>query len=78
MDQAVVLAKKVHPNITVVDIRMPGLDGLDAARQILKESPNQILLSACKGEKDDDGGSLRRPSVSGRAFLIFASLCPER
>lgn len=42
--QAVVLAKKFAPDIAVVDISMPGLDGLDAARQILKESPQTKIL----------------------------------
>jgi DNA-binding NarL/FixJ family response regulator len=42
--QAVVLAKKFTPDIAVVDISMPGLDGLDAARQILKESPQTKIL----------------------------------
>jgi DNA-binding NarL/FixJ family response regulator len=42
--QAVVLAKKFTPDIAVVDISMPGLDGLDAARQILLESPQTKIL----------------------------------
>jgi DNA-binding NarL/FixJ family response regulator len=42
--QAVVLAKKFTPDIAVVDISMPGLDGLDAARQILQESPQTKIL----------------------------------
>ena len=42
--QAVVLAKRFTPDIAVVDISMPGLDGLDAARQILLESPKTKIL----------------------------------
>lgn len=42
--QAVVLAKQFTPDIAVVDISMPGIDGLDAARQILKESPQTKIL----------------------------------
>lgn len=42
--QAVVLAKKFTPDIALVDISMPGLDGLDAARQILQESPKTKIL----------------------------------
>jgi DNA-binding NarL/FixJ family response regulator len=42
--QAVILAKKFAPDIALVDISMPGLDGLDAARQILNESPQTKIL----------------------------------
>ena len=42
--QAVILAKQFAPDIALVDISMPGLDGLDAARQILHESPQTKIL----------------------------------
>lgn len=42
--QAVRLAKELKPDIAVVDISMPGLDGLDAARQIREESPQTKIL----------------------------------
>jgi DNA-binding NarL/FixJ family response regulator len=42
--QAVRLAREFAPDIAVMDISMPGLDGLDAARQILKESPLTKIL----------------------------------
>jgi DNA-binding NarL/FixJ family response regulator len=42
--QAVELAKQFQPDIAVVDISMPRLDGLDAARQIRKQSPQTKIL----------------------------------
>jgi DNA-binding NarL/FixJ family response regulator len=42
--QAVALAKEFEPDIALVDISMPGLDGLDAARQIHEESPQTKIL----------------------------------
>jgi DNA-binding NarL/FixJ family response regulator len=46
--RAVVLAKKFHPDVILMDIAMPLLNGLEAARQILKALPTAkvIMLSA--------------------------------
>jgi DNA-binding NarL/FixJ family response regulator len=42
--QAVSLAREFEPDIALVDISMPGLDGLDAARQIHERSPQMKIL----------------------------------
>lgn len=42
--EAVVLAAKAHPNVAILDISMPELNGLDAASQILKASPHTRIL----------------------------------
>ena len=46
--EAVQLAKKLRPAVVVVDIAMPGLNGLEALRQIVKAVPNTkvLILSA--------------------------------
>jgi DNA-binding NarL/FixJ family response regulator len=45
--EAVRLALKLHPEVVVLDITMPVLNGLDAAREILHQAPGTkaILLS---------------------------------
>jgi DNA-binding NarL/FixJ family response regulator len=42
--EAVDLAKRLYPDIVVMDISLPELNGLDAARQILKDSPRTEVL----------------------------------
>jgi len=42
--EAVDLAKRLQPDIVVMDLSLPALNGLDAARQILKDSPATEVL----------------------------------
>src|SRR5881397_3301743 len=45
--EAIQLAQKLHPDVAVLDLAMPQLNGLDATREILKVSPETraILLT---------------------------------
>ncbi len=52
--QALQLAKDLHPDVAVLDIAMPVLNGLEATRQIAKEAPTVkvlILSSYCDDER---------------------------
>jgi DNA-binding NarL/FixJ family response regulator len=42
--QAVQLAAKLRPDIVIIDIGMPQLNGLDATRQIVRADPNVKVL----------------------------------
>jgi len=42
--EAVDLAKRLQPDIVVMDLSLPELNGLDATRQILKDSPRSEVL----------------------------------
>ena len=42
--QAVALAKKLRPAVVLMDIAMPLLNGLEAARQILKDLPAPVMM----------------------------------
>jgi len=43
-EQAVRLAKELSPDILVLDFLMPGMNGLEAARQIAQVSPHTAIL----------------------------------
>ena len=43
-EEAVELARKLHPNVVTLDINLPGMKGFEAAEQIRKYSPGSKIL----------------------------------
>jgi len=49
---AVALARRRRPNVVIMDVRMPGTDGLQAAREISSEVPEAyVLMFTAYGER---------------------------
>jgi DNA-binding NarL/FixJ family response regulator len=56
-EEAVELARTRHPRVVVMDVRMPRLDGVEATRQILIDSPDTrvvILTGLADREKAEE------------------------
>jgi DNA-binding NarL/FixJ family response regulator len=51
--EAVSLAEKLHPDVAILDFSMPGLNGLEAAKEIQRVSPrtNLIMLTIHREEQ---------------------------
>jgi DNA-binding NarL/FixJ family response regulator len=50
--QAVDMAKQLKPDIVVMDIGMPNLNGLEAARLMLRDNPEQKIVIATVNESE--------------------------
>jgi two-component system, NarL family, response regulator NreC len=66
--QAVALAQSLKPDIVVMDIGMPGLNGIEACRQIRESLPDtQVVMLSMHS---DEGYVLRALKAGARAYLL--------
>jgi pilus assembly protein CpaE len=67
-EEGISLAKEYQPDIVLMDINMPGLDGIAATEAVTQEVPfSQVIMMSVQGESD----YLRRSMQAGaRQFLI--------
>jgi AmiR/NasT family two-component response regulator len=50
-EEAVELARTEEPELAILDVKMPKLDGIDAARQILAERPVPVVIVSAYTER---------------------------
>jgi AmiR/NasT family two-component response regulator len=50
--EAVELAREHEPDLAILDVKMPRLDGIDAARTILEERPIPIVMLTAYGQDE--------------------------
>src|SRR5881296_4081059 len=51
-EEAVALARETEPELAVLDVKMPRLDGIEAARRILDERPIPIVMLTAYGQDE--------------------------
>ncbi len=51
-EEAVLLARSLEPDVAIMDVKMPRLDGIEAARKILDERPIPIVMLTAYGQEE--------------------------
>jgi DNA-binding NarL/FixJ family response regulator len=64
-DEAVELARELEPDVILMDIKMPGLNGIEATREILRASPRVGVLMLTMFEDDDSVFAAMRAGAKG-------------
>ncbi|HEY3764668.1 MAG TPA: response regulator [Gaiellales bacterium] len=50
--EAVALARDRSPDLALLDVRMPGMDGIEAARAMLEERPIPVVIITAYSQRD--------------------------
>jgi DNA-binding NarL/FixJ family response regulator len=74
-DEAVRQAERTQPDVILMDIRMPGVHGIEATRQVLQTSPHIAVLVLTMLEDDDSVFEAMR--AGARGYLLKGALKAE-
>ena len=72
---AIRLAEELKPDLMVLDVEMPGLDGIETARQILRISPNSKILALSIHKEQDYVTAMFSVGASG--YILKESALDE-
>jgi response regulator NasT len=51
-EEAILLARELQPDLAIMDVKMPKLDGIEAARRIINERPIPIVMLTAYGQEE--------------------------
>jgi len=66
--EAVLFCKKLHPDLVIMDLRLPGMNGIEATVEILRHSPQtRVLILSIY---DDENSVVTAIRSGARAFVL--------
>jgi two-component system NarL family response regulator len=74
-EEAIALFQRHRPDVTLMDLRMPGIGGLETMRLLLRQFPHSrfIVLTTYDGDED----IYRALEAGAQAYLLKHMLCDE-
>jgi DNA-binding NarL/FixJ family response regulator len=73
-EESVVAAKRLRPNLVLMDVQLPGIDGLEASRRIKAQRADVVVLLLSTYDREDFATRIADSGAS--AFIAKASFGP--
>lgn len=67
-DEAIALVLAERPDVVIMDLRMPGLNGVDATRRIVRDAPDVAVLMLTM--MDDDSSVFAAMRAGARGYVL--------
>ena len=75
-EASVQAAKELEPDLVLMDVNLPGINGLEATRQILSELDSVVILLLSTYEEEEYAP--RAAECGAAAYIPKSSFSPER
>jgi DNA-binding NarL/FixJ family response regulator len=75
-EDSVTMAHDLHPDLVLMDVNLPGINGLDATRQILSDSGTVVVLLLSTYEEEEYAP--RAAECGATAYIPKAIFGPDR
>lgn len=75
-EEGVDMAGAIRPDLVLMDVNLPGINGLDATRQILRASDTVVVLLLSTYEEDEYGPRAAECGAAG--YIPKSAFGPDR
>ena len=72
-NEAVALTDRLHPDVVLMDIAMPGVDGIAATKQIMDRCPTPVIILSAH----DDSRRMGDAQAAGAVAYLFKPVVEE-
>jgi DNA-binding NarL/FixJ family response regulator len=76
-EDSVTMAHELKPDLVLMDVNLPGLNGLDATRRILKDSNGVVVVLLLSTYEEEEYAS-KAAECGARAYIAKSRFDPDR
>jgi DNA-binding NarL/FixJ family response regulator len=76
-EDSVRMARELEPDLVLMDVNLPGINGLDATRQILAEGENRVVVLLLSTYEEEEYAP-RAAECGAAAYIPKAVFGPDR
>ncbi len=76
-EDSVRMADELHPDLVLMDVNLPGINGLDATRQILGQGGNSVVVLLLSTYEEEEYAP-RAAECGAAAYIPKSAFGPDR